>query len=57
LDQLGIDISVGQVSRILTEEKDAFHQEKAEPLPAGLAVSTTPSKVVILLISYCHFGG
>lgn len=40
LDQLGIDISVGQVSRILTEEKDAFHQEKAELLPAGLAVST-----------------
>jgi hypothetical protein len=41
LDQLGIDISVGQVSRILTEEKDAFHQEKAELLPAGLAVSTS----------------
>lgn len=40
LDQLGIDISVGQVSRILTEEKEAFHQEKAELLPAGLAVST-----------------
>ena len=40
LDQLGIDISVGQLNRILTEEKDAFHQEKAELLPAGLAVST-----------------
>jgi Transposase IS66 family len=40
LDQLGIDISTGQLSRILTEQKDAFHQEKAELLPAGLAVST-----------------
>jgi hypothetical protein len=40
LDQLGIEISTGQLSRILTEGKDAFHQEKAELLPAGLAVST-----------------
>jgi hypothetical protein len=40
LDQLGIDISTGQLSRILTEGKDAFHREKAELLPAGLAVST-----------------
>src|SRR6266446_3225778 len=40
LDQLGIDISTGQLSRILTEGKDAFHQEKAELLPAGLEVST-----------------
>jgi Transposase IS66 family len=40
LDQLGIDISTGQLSRILTEEKDVFHQEKAELLPAGLEVST-----------------
>jgi hypothetical protein len=40
LDQLGIDISAGQLSRILTEGKDAFHQEKAELLPAGLEVST-----------------
>jgi hypothetical protein len=40
LDQLGIDISTGQLSRILTEGKEAFHQEKAELLPAGLAVST-----------------
>jgi len=40
LDQLGIDISKGQLSRILTEGKDAFHQEKAELLPAGLEVST-----------------
>jgi hypothetical protein len=40
LDQLGIDISTGQVSRILTDEKEVFHQEKAELLPAGLEVST-----------------
>jgi Transposase IS66 family len=40
LDQLGIDISTGQLSRIVTEGKDAFHQEKAELLPAGLAAST-----------------
>src|SRR4051812_15951347 len=40
LDQLGIDISTGQLSRILTEAKDAFHREKAELLPAGLAAST-----------------
>jgi hypothetical protein len=40
LDQLGIDISTGQISRILTEEKQAFHHEKAELLPAGLEVST-----------------
>ena len=39
LDQLGIDISVGQLSRILTEGKDAFHREKAELLPVGLEVS------------------
>jgi Transposase IS66 family len=40
LDQLGIDISTGQISRILTEEKQVFHQEKAQLLPAGLEVST-----------------
>ena len=40
-DQLGIDISTGQLSRILTEGKDAFHQEKVELLPAGLEVSTS----------------
>jgi hypothetical protein len=40
LDQLGIDISTGQLSRILTEGKDVFHQEKAELLPAGIEVST-----------------
>jgi hypothetical protein len=39
LDQLGIDISVGQISRILTEQKDSFHQEKDQLLPAALEVS------------------
>lgn len=40
LRQYGIDISSGQVSRILTENKDSFHQEKAELLPTALAVSS-----------------
>lgn len=40
LHQLGIDISAGELSRILTEGKDAFHQEKDQLLPAGLEVST-----------------
>jgi hypothetical protein len=40
LQQLGIEISAGELSRILTEGKEAFHQEKAELLPAALAVST-----------------
>ena len=35
-----IDISTGQLNRILTENKEVFHQEKAELLPAGLAVSS-----------------
>lgn len=39
LRQLGIDISAGELSRILTEGKGAFHQEKDELLPAALAVS------------------
>jgi hypothetical protein len=43
LEQLweyGIDISAGQLHRLLTENHDAFHQEKAEVLEAGLAVSS-----------------
>jgi uncharacterized coiled-coil protein SlyX len=40
LRQLGIDISAGELSRILTEGKDAFHREKDELLPAALAVSS-----------------
>src|SRR5262245_16761514 len=39
LRQLGVDISSGQLNRILTLDKDAFHQEKEELLPAGLATA------------------
>jgi hypothetical protein len=37
--ELGIDISVGQVNRILTEGKDVFHVEKEAILRTGLAVA------------------
>jgi hypothetical protein len=37
LAQRGITISAGQINRVLTEDKEVFHQEKAELLPAGLA--------------------
>ena len=37
---LGVDISAGQLSRILTEHKEVFHQEKAALLPVGLTVSS-----------------
>jgi hypothetical protein len=43
LEQLhdwGIDISAGQLSRILTEDKDRFHQEKDEVRGAGLATAS-----------------
>jgi hypothetical protein len=43
LEQLweyGIDISSGQLHRILTEHKEVFHQEKAELLAAGLVESS-----------------
>jgi hypothetical protein len=39
LHQMGLDISTGELSRILTEGKDAIHQERAELLPAASAVS------------------
>jgi hypothetical protein len=42
LEQLwewGVDISAGQIERILTEGKDPFHEEKAAILNAGLEVS------------------
>jgi Transposase IS66 family len=39
LRELGIDISAGQLSRLLTEDHDGFHQEKAEVLAAGLTSS------------------
>ncbi len=35
----GVDISSGQVSRILTEQKETFHLEKEDVLSAGLEVS------------------
>lgn len=35
----GVDISSGQLSEILTKDKDAFHQEKNEILKVGLASS------------------
>ncbi len=37
---LGVDISRGQVNRIITENKDRFHAEKDEILRVGLAVSS-----------------
>jgi hypothetical protein len=40
LRELGIDISAGQLNRLLTEDHDGFHQEKAAVLTAGLTVST-----------------
>jgi len=43
LEQLweyGIDISSGQLHRILTERKDIFHEEKEELLAAALTVSS-----------------
>jgi Transposase IS66 family len=40
LEQRGIAISAGQINHILTEDKQVFHEEKAEILAAGLASST-----------------
>lgn len=40
LRELGIDISAGQLSRLLTEKNDGFHQEKAELLSAGLQTAS-----------------
>lgn len=37
--ELGIDISAGQVNRLLTEGHEAFHQEKDSLLPAAREVS------------------
>jgi len=39
LHEQGIDISAGELSRLLTEDHDGFHQEKAEVLQAGLQAS------------------
>ena len=40
LDEFGIDISKGQLSNLLIEKKDYFHQEKDRILSVGLEVST-----------------
>ena len=40
LGEYGIDISAGQLQRILTANQDVLHQEKGEILAAGLAVSS-----------------
>ena len=37
--EFGVDISAGQINRIITEGKDVFHSEKDEILSAGLEVS------------------
>jgi Transposase IS66 family len=40
LHDFDIDISAGQLDRMLTEGKEVFHQEKEEVLQVGLVVST-----------------
>src|SRR5215210_7795534 len=40
LAQRGIVISTGQINRILTEDKQIFHEEKAEVLTAGLTTAS-----------------
>jgi len=40
LREMGIDISAGQINRILTENHAGFHAEKAALLAAGLEVSS-----------------
>jgi hypothetical protein len=40
LHDFGIDISAGQLSRILTEDQETFHQEKDEVRTAGLATAS-----------------
>jgi hypothetical protein len=39
LRDLGVDISSGELSHLLTQKLDEFHEEKAEILSVGLAVS------------------
>jgi len=38
--ELGVDISAGQINRIITEGKECFHREKDEILRTGLQAST-----------------
>lgn len=39
LKEFGVDISAGQIDRILSEGKESFHEEKEELLTTGLTVS------------------
>jgi hypothetical protein len=39
LHDLGVDISSGELSNLLTRKLDGFHEEKAEILSVGMAVS------------------
>lgn len=39
LQEIGIDLSAGQLNNILSENKEEFHAEKADILTAGLEVS------------------
>jgi hypothetical protein len=40
LRELGVEISAGQLNRLLIEDRQAFHAEKAELKAAGLSVSS-----------------
>ncbi len=40
MEDWGIDISAGQLNRILVEDKEPYHTEKQEILQVGLTVST-----------------
>jgi len=40
LQEVGIDISAGQISNLLTEHHEEFHREKADVLTAGLQVAS-----------------
>jgi hypothetical protein len=37
--ELGVDISAGQVNRLITEDKERFHEEKEQILRVGLQIS------------------
>lgn len=39
LSEIGIEISSGEINRIITEDKERFHREKEEILKVGLKVS------------------
>jgi hypothetical protein len=40
LRDYGLDISTGELNRLITEDKEEFHQEKTDILPAGISAST-----------------